>query len=68
MSIDGRWGWVPGPMQVAPVYAPALVVFVGRGPGFGGNIGWFPLGSGSVRALLRCEPRICQHHDGHECP
>jgi hypothetical protein len=42
MSIDGRWGWVPGPMQVAPVYAPALVVFVGRGPGFGGNIGCSP--------------------------
>jgi hypothetical protein len=48
MSIDGRWGWVPGPMQVAPVYAPALVVFVGGGPGFGGNVGWFPLGPREV--------------------
>lgn len=48
-SIDGRWGWIPGPMEVAPVYAPALVVFVGGGPGgFGGNIGWFPLGPREV--------------------
>lgn len=42
------WGWVPGPMVVRPVYAPALVAFVG-GPGFGVGIGigvqaWFPLG------------------------
>ena len=39
------WFWVPGRM-VRPVYAPALVAFVG-GPGFGVGIGvqaWFPLG------------------------
>jgi len=45
LSIRGRWGWVPGPMEVRPVYAPALVVFIGGGGvGFGGNVGWFPLG------------------------
>jgi hypothetical protein len=48
LSIEGRWGWVPGPMEVAPVYAPALVVFVGGGGGFGGNMGWFPLGPREV--------------------
>ncbi|MGA9529701.1 MAG: DUF6600 domain-containing protein [Terriglobales bacterium] len=48
LSVEGRWGWVPGPMDVAPVYAPALVVFVGGGPGFGGNIAWFPLGPREV--------------------
>ena len=48
MSIGGRWGWLPGPMEVAPVYAPALVVFVGGGGGFGGNVGWFPLGPREV--------------------
>src|SRR6202163_1283906 len=48
LSIGGRWGWVPGPMEVAPVYAPALVVFVGGGGGFGGNMGWFPLGPREV--------------------
>jgi hypothetical protein len=46
--VGSRWGWVPGPMTVAPVYAPALVVFVGGGPGFGGNVGWFPLGPREV--------------------
>ncbi len=48
MSIEGRWGWIPGPMEVAPVYAPALVVFVGGGAGFAGNMGWFPLGPREV--------------------
>ena len=47
-SIGGRWGWVPGPVEVRPVYAPALVVFVGIGGGFGGNVGWFPLGPREV--------------------
>src|SRR6266567_5346146 len=53
LSIQGRWGWVPGPVDVRPVYAPALVVFVGGGGagvgvGFGGNVGWFPLGPREV--------------------
>ena len=48
MSVEGRWGWVPGPREVAAVYAPALVVFVGGGGGFAGNMGWFPLGPREV--------------------
>jgi hypothetical protein len=49
VSVGGRWGWVAGPAAVRPVYAPALVVFVGGGPGgFGGNVGWFPLGPREV--------------------
>jgi hypothetical protein len=49
LSIRGRWGWVPGPPEVRPVYAPALVVFVGGGGGgFSGNMGWFPLGPREV--------------------
>src|SRR5579864_4082813 len=48
-SIDGRWGWIPGPREDRPVYAPALVVFVGGGgPGMGGNVAWFPLGPREV--------------------
>lgn len=41
----GGWCWVPGPVVVRPVYAPALVAFVGGGPGFGIGVGvsWFPL-------------------------
>jgi hypothetical protein len=49
VSLDGRWGWVPGPPAQEPVYAPALVVFIGAGgAGFGGNVGWFPLGPREV--------------------
>ncbi|HET7062896.1 MAG TPA: DUF6600 domain-containing protein [Rudaea sp.] len=51
--VGTRWGWVPGPIAVAPVYAPALVAFVGGGgfsvsASFGGPIGWFALGPGDV--------------------
>jgi hypothetical protein len=47
-QIGPVWAWVPGPVMMRPVYAPALVAFVG-GPGFGIGIGvgvqaWFPLG------------------------
>jgi len=49
VSVGGRWGWVAGPVAVRAVYAPALVVFIGGGPGgFGGNVGWFPLGPREV--------------------
>ena len=47
-NIDGRWGWIPGPMQVRPVYAPALVAFVGVGAVAGGTVAWFPLGPREV--------------------
>lgn len=48
--IHNRWGWCPGRVIAPPVFAPALVVFVG-GNGFsvgtsfgpGGGVGWFPL-------------------------
>jgi hypothetical protein len=54
--VRNRWGWVPGPIAVRPVYAPALVAFIG-GPRFsvsvavgggGGYVGWFPLGPREV--------------------
>jgi len=38
-----RWGWCPGPGPYRPVYAPALVGYVG-GPGWTFGVGWFPLG------------------------
>jgi DNA segregation ATPase FtsK/SpoIIIE-like protein len=54
-EVSGSWCWVPGPVVVRPVYAPALVVFVG-GPRFnmslsvggGGGVAWFPLGPREV--------------------
>jgi hypothetical protein len=48
------WLWIPGPSAVRPVYAPALVAWVGGGPGlnfafsFGAGVGWFPLAPGEV--------------------
>jgi hypothetical protein len=48
------WFWVPGPVVVRPIYAPALVAWVGGGPGFGfsfsfgAGVGWFPLAPGEV--------------------
>jgi hypothetical protein len=49
VTVGSRWGWVAGPINIAPVYAPALVVFLGTGGvGFGGNVGWFPLGPREV--------------------
>src|SRR5437868_4429881 len=48
---SGYWGWVPGPINVRPCYAPALVAWIGGahwgvGISFGGGVGWFPLGYG----------------------
>jgi hypothetical protein len=46
-----RWCWVPGPVAVRPVFAPALVAFVGGGGfaiGGGPGVGWFPLAPGEV--------------------
>ena len=43
--VRGGWCWVPGPAAVRPVYAPALVAFVGGitiGVGTA-PVGWFPL-------------------------
>ncbi|MEQ1352799.1 MAG: DUF6600 domain-containing protein, partial [Candidatus Acidiferrum sp.] len=62
VSVRGRWGWIPAPRRVVgvayvrPVYAPALVAFVGGGGfsvgvsvgGGGGSVGWFALGPREV--------------------
>lgn len=51
--VGGVWVWVPGPVAPRPVYAPAMVAFVG-GAGFGvavgggAVVGWFPLGPREV--------------------
>ncbi|CAM5582886.1 DUF6600 domain-containing protein [Rhodanobacter lindaniclasticus] len=54
------WGWIPGPRYARPIYAPALVAFVGGGGfsvGIGsGPVGWFPLGPGEVyNPWYRCD-------------
>ena len=47
-QVGGRWGWVPGPREERPVYAPALVAFVGGGFAAGATVAWFPLGPREV--------------------
>jgi len=54
-TFGGRWGWIPGPYDATPVYATALVAWVGGGRGGSGfsfsfsigtvaAVAWFPLG------------------------
>ena len=59
-QIGPVWAWVPGPVMAQPVFAPALVAFVG-GPGLEVGMGmglqaWFPLGPG--------EPFVPWYHYG----
>jgi hypothetical protein len=50
ISVRGAWGWIPAPPRpafgtyVRPVYAPALVAWVGVGAG----VAWFALGPREV--------------------
>jgi hypothetical protein len=50
ISVNGAWGWIPAPPRprfgayVRPVYAPALVAWVGVGAG----VAWFALGPREV--------------------
>ena len=50
---EGTWVWVPGTLVARPVYAPALVAFVGGSNwhvslSIGGGVAWFPLGPREV--------------------
>ncbi|HTM50806.1 MAG TPA: DUF6600 domain-containing protein [Bryobacteraceae bacterium] len=62
--MRNSWFWVPGPVVARPVYAPALVAFVGGSNwnfsvsiGGGGGVGWFPLGPREVyRPAYRVSP------------
>jgi hypothetical protein len=60
--IRHHWHWVPGPRHIRPVYAPALVGWVG-GPSVGvsvsfGNVGWYPLAPYDYYYPgYRCTPR-----------
>src|SRR5215467_8730915 len=76
VSVGGVWGWVPVAPRpavvtvayVRPVYAPALVAWVG-GPHFGvsigvggGGVAWFPLGPRDVYCpSYHVTPRYVEH-------
>lgn len=63
--VEDSWCWVPGPVAVAPVYAPALVAFIGGGGfaiGVGAGVGWFPLAPGEVFVpWYRTSPRYVEN-------
>ena len=64
VTYRGSWCWVPGPRRVRPVYAPALVAWVGA-PGVsvavGAGVGWFPLGPREVYVpSYRVSPRYVE--------
>jgi len=44
VSLNGRWGWLPGAYVTRPIYAPCLVAWYGGA----GPVGWFPLGPGDI--------------------
>ncbi|HVF65655.1 MAG TPA: DUF6600 domain-containing protein [Casimicrobiaceae bacterium] len=54
-QLGRTWAWVPGPRDVRPVYAPAVVAWIG-GENFSLSVasgrtravGWFPLAPGEV--------------------
>ena len=69
-QIGPRWAWVPGRLAARPVYAPALVAFVGGSGGANWSltigsanlaqpaVGWFPLAPGEAfRPHYRVSPR-----------
>lgn len=70
IDIGGRWAWYPGGVQVSgpPVYAPALVAFIGIGAGVAlgaalaaGTVGWIPLGPREpYHPWYRASPRYVQ--------
>jgi hypothetical protein len=51
--VDDHWGWVPGNYVARPLYAPAVVAFLGT-PGVGlsseegATVAWFPLAPGEA--------------------
>lgn len=56
--INGRWGWIPGPREVRPVWSPAQVVFAGGVQSGGASLSvWIPLGPGEpYRPWYPCSP------------
>ncbi len=82
-EIGGRWGWVPGAAVSGyagpPVYAPALVTFIGFGAGVavGAGIGASLqpgqcrlVSAGTARGLpsmVSREPELCAERQCHPC-
>lgn len=69
--IGQRWAWVPGRLGPRPVYAPALVMFLGGSNaqfsfGSGPAVGWYPLAPGEAwYPWYRASPRYVTHANAH---
>jgi FecR protein len=69
VNVNGYWAWAPGSYHARPVYAPALVAFVGDPDwnasfSFGNSyaVGWFPLGYNEpYRPYYNCSPTYVQN-------
>lgn len=67
--IGSRWAWVPGRLARRPLYAPALVAFIGganwNSAGGQDSIAWYPLAPGEVwNPVFRASPRYL--HDANQ--
>ena len=78
VSRGGRWGWAPGPYVPRPVYAPALVGWVGP-PRSGGSVSigigalpgsaWVPLAPREAyRPHYRASPIYLERLNGRQPP
>ena len=62
-QVGPRWAWVPGALGPHPVYAPALVSFVGGGAQ---GIGWYPLAPGEAwQPFFAASPRYVRGVNRH---
>ena len=65
--IGSRWAWVPGRMPRRPLYAPALVAFIGGASwnvagGSPDSIAWYPLAPGETwNPSFRASPRYLRN-------
>ena len=74
VHFGGRWCWAPGAYVARPVYAPALVAWIGTphvsiGVNVGGRrppaVGWFPLGPREIYVPgYRVSPRYLHSVNG----
>jgi hypothetical protein len=67
VHLHQRWCWVPGPRHLRPIYAPALVGWIGGSSvsasiAYGPGVGWYPLGPREVYwPGYRHTPRYVRH-------
>jgi len=77
VRMGGRWAWLPGAYVARPIYAPALVAWLGQ-PGWNVSlslgsapaVGWYPLGPHEIyyphyRSSVRHLRHLNRSHNPH---